>query len=145
MRIHLKDLCVIPTGRLAFAIVAGAALLATNAWRGTVWNRGYPSRSVRHWHDAHVLRPILDPDDALGQSRGKRGIHSQFGWGHAGHIDCIEITCVRPQPRQIVDVYVQMPYSWRDVKRARDKIRSLLPWREELCSGTQVSQSRSSR
>jgi hypothetical protein len=33
-------------------------------------------------HDMHVLRTILDPDDAMGQSCGKRrGVHNQFGWG----------------------------------------------------------------
>jgi hypothetical protein len=37
---------------------------------------------------------------------------------HPGHVDCIEITRVRPQPRQIVDVYVQMPDPRRYVERA---------------------------
>ena len=32
MRTRFKDLCVIPMGRLAFAAVAGSALLATNAF-----------------------------------------------------------------------------------------------------------------
>ena len=32
MRTQFKDLCVIPMGRLAFAAVAGGALLATNAF-----------------------------------------------------------------------------------------------------------------
>ena len=32
MRTRFKDLCVIPTGRLAFAALAGGALLATNAF-----------------------------------------------------------------------------------------------------------------
>jgi hypothetical protein len=32
MSMRLKDLCVIPMGRLAFAAVAGGALLATNAF-----------------------------------------------------------------------------------------------------------------
>jgi hypothetical protein len=35
-----------------------------------------------HWYDTHVLRMILDPDDVVGQSCGKRhGVHNQFGWG----------------------------------------------------------------
>src|SRR6516164_523510 len=32
-----------------------------------------------HWHDMHVLHPILNPDDALAECRGKRGIYDQFG------------------------------------------------------------------
>jgi hypothetical protein len=32
MRTRFKDLCIIPMGRLAFAAVAGGALLATNAF-----------------------------------------------------------------------------------------------------------------
>jgi hypothetical protein len=35
-----------------------------------------------HWYDMHVLHTMLDPDDAMGQSCGKRrGVHNQFGWG----------------------------------------------------------------
>jgi hypothetical protein len=35
-----------------------------------------------HWYDMHVLRTILDPDDAMGQSCGKRrGVDTQLGWG----------------------------------------------------------------
>ena len=35
-----------------------------------------------HWYDMHVLHTILDPDDVVGQSCGKRrGVHNQFGWG----------------------------------------------------------------
>ena len=33
-----------------------------------------------HREDAAVLRPVLDPDDALGQPVGERLIHDQFGW-----------------------------------------------------------------
>jgi hypothetical protein len=37
-----------------------------------------------HWHDMHVLHTILDPDDAMRPSCGKRrGVHYQFGWGLA--------------------------------------------------------------
>ena len=33
------------------------------------------------WYNTHVLRMILDPDDAAGQSCGKRrGVNNQFGW-----------------------------------------------------------------
>ena len=35
-----------------------------------------------HWYDTHVLRMILDSDDAVGQScRKRRWVHNQFGWG----------------------------------------------------------------
>src|SRR6516162_7897177 len=33
-----------------------------------------------HWYDMHVLHSILNPDDALGQCRGERGVYDQFGW-----------------------------------------------------------------
>ena len=33
-----------------------------------------------HWCDMHVLHPILNPDDALCQCRGKQGVYDQFGW-----------------------------------------------------------------
>ena len=32
-----------------------------------------------------------------------------------GYVDCVVITRVRPQPRQVVDAYVQMPDPWRYV------------------------------
>ena len=32
-----------------------------------------------HRDDVHVLRPPLDPDDALIQQVGKRGVHDQLG------------------------------------------------------------------
>ena len=45
------------------------------------WRYGERARP-EHWYDTHVLRMILDPDDVVGQSRGKRrGVHNQFGWG----------------------------------------------------------------
>src|SRR5437867_10713894 len=40
----------------------------------------------KHRDDAHVLRPVLDPDDALVQQVGKRGVHDQFGCGLV--LDC---------------------------------------------------------
>jgi hypothetical protein len=45
--------------------------------------RRYVERACpEYWYDVYVLRTILDPDDAMGQSCGKRrGIHNQFGWG----------------------------------------------------------------
>jgi hypothetical protein len=38
---------------------------------------------------------------------------------YSGQVDCIDTTRVRPQPRQVVEVYVQMPDPWRYVERAR--------------------------
>ena len=35
---------------------------------------------AEHWYNVHVLDPILNPDDALGECRGKRGVYDQFGW-----------------------------------------------------------------
>jgi hypothetical protein len=32
-------------------------------------------------YDVHILHPPLDPDDALIQQVGKRGVHDQFGAG----------------------------------------------------------------
>ena len=34
-----------------------------------------------HLYDAHVLHPVLGPEDALGQPFGKRRVHDQLGWG----------------------------------------------------------------
>ena len=34
---------------------------------------------------------------------------------YSGQVDCIDTTRVRPQPRQVVEVYVQMPDPWRYV------------------------------
>ena len=47
-----------------------------NPWR-------YVERACpEHWYDAHILRMILDLDDVVGQSCGKRrGVHNQFGRG----------------------------------------------------------------
>jgi hypothetical protein len=47
-----------------------------DSWRNV--ERAWPE----HRYDMHVLHPVLDPDDAVSQSWGKRrGIHNQFGWG----------------------------------------------------------------
>jgi putative ABC transport system permease protein len=41
---------------------------------------------------------------------------------HAGQVDCIDVTRVRPQPGQVVDLYVQMP----DARRRELAVRSVL-------------------
>jgi len=47
-----------------------------DAWR-------YIERACpEHWYDMHILHTIQDPDDAVGQSCGKRrGVNNQFRWG----------------------------------------------------------------
>jgi hypothetical protein len=37
---------------------------------------------------------------------------------NSGQVDCIDTTRVRPQPRQVVEVDVQMPDPWRYVEGA---------------------------
>ena len=50
---------------------------------------------------------------------------------HPGQVDRIDVTRVRPPPRQVVHMYVQMPDPWRCVERAlpehRDDVHVLRP------------------
>ncbi len=41
-----------------------------------------------------------------------------------GYVDRVVITCFRPQPRQVVDVYVQMSNTWRYVEGVLAEHRS---------------------
>jgi hypothetical protein len=42
---------------------------------------------------------------------------------HPGYVDRIDVTRVRPQPRQVVHTYVQMPDPWRYVEGALSEHR----------------------
>src|SRR5688572_17074087 len=69
MRTRLKDLCVIPMGRLAFAAVAGGALLATNAFAQSAREvRG--STPYLAIENEPPPKMIVDPPLAAGLAQG---------------------------------------------------------------------------
>ena len=69
MRTRFKDLCVIPMGRLAFAAVAGGALLATNAFAQSAREVRGPTPYLAIENEPPP-KLIVDPPLAAGLAQG---------------------------------------------------------------------------
>lgn len=69
MRTQFKDLCVIPMGRLAFAAVAGGALLATNAFAQSAREVRGPTPYLALENEPPP-KLIVDPPLAAGLQQG---------------------------------------------------------------------------
>src|SRR5688572_30728570 len=69
--------------------------------------------------ERHRLPASWAPGEDLVISVDQLDLHLVLAGRQARYVDCIAVTRIRPQPGQVVDVYVQMPETWRRVEGTR--------------------------
>jgi hypothetical protein len=63
--------------------------------------------------ERHRLPALSAPGEYVVFSVDQLDKHFVLTWRQTGHADCIVVTRFYPTPRQVVEVYVQMPDPWR--------------------------------
>ena len=113
MRTQLKDLCDIPMGRLAFAAVAGAALLATNAFAQSAREvRG--STPYLAIENEPPPKLIVDPPLAAGLAQGIAWIQYRVENVHILQVFGASALNVSPRVGHLHIRVDDLPWLWAD-------------------------------